>query len=1343
MPPESRARQAALLLAAIHVFAFTAVIAMSAPRAHAKATQSKRAAQAAKTLARELASIDAKVLALAAREQGDAERGAIVFHRKQLTCTQCHGAGENHILGPDLTALGARVPRVTDTHLVTSILEPSKAISKGYETVVLESKDDIIVGFLVSEADDAVVVRDAAQNYEEVRVARGDIDDLTKETTSSMPTGLVNQLSSKQQFYDLVRYLIEIRDGGRARANALEPDPSTYADRPLPAYEGNLDHAGIIRDLDDAAFDRGKEIYESNCINCHGTRDEPGSLPTSLVFHEGRFRNGSDPFSMYQTLTRGFGLMAAQTWLVPSQKYDVIHYIRRAFLEEHNPSQHFAIDDTYLARLPEGTTRGPAPSKVRPWLQMDYGRNQAMSLEIGTDAKNFAYKANAIRLDPGPGGVARGRHFMVYDRDTMRVAAAWSSEGFIDWKCIHFDGSHNSHPRIVGDLHAENPNGPGWGRPGDGSFDDVRLVGRDDRRYGPLPRDWAKYEGMYHHGAETIVAYTVGSTRVLERPAVNLATARTVFTRTFNIGPRSTDLILQVAHCEEAKPRLESTGSTALFGAIPPEQNGLGEKSAEQPLHVSDASILDGATHLEVRNTDGMHVAHGDFTVVARIKTTKDGTILAITDAKPRWQADGLTIFIRRGRLTVDVGWVGAVTGARSVADGEWHDVVIRYTEASGEVRFYVDGRLDPSGGRLRRKKPLEKPVVRIGYTASNFPNPTFFDGEMAELRFYNSALDDTQIAAQRDANAASNHLAAHWDLTSLTGTTVPDVAGGAHVAEVVRGRRAPQPSARPSGFTVAGLAGETAGLAWLDKGVERGNLRLKIPAGDRPRRFTLWFTNVADRATARSVAAGLVLDEPDEDLEAKTHGGPARWTEVLTTDAIVGDSDGPFEVDVLTRPTDNPWFCRMRLTGFDFTADGKSAIVSTWDGSIWKVSGFSLPRDSNEARRARSIPIEWRRIASGLFQPLGVKIVGGEIYVTCRDQICILHDQNGDGEIDWYECFNSDHQVTEHFHEFAMGLQVDAQGNFYYAKSARHAKPALVPHHGTLLRVSKDGSRTEIVATGFRAANGVCINPDGSFIVTDQEGHWNPKNRINYVKRGGFYGNMYGYHDVTDTSDAAMEQPLVWITNAFDRSPGELLWVDSEKWGPLNGRLLNLSYGYGQVFIVPHEDVDGQMQGGMCAFPLERFPTGVMRGRFHPHDGQLYLAGMFAWAGSQTQPGGLYRLRYSGKPVHLPTELRATKSGMTIRFSGDLDAASASTASNYRVKVWSLERTKSYGSKHYDEHAIDVTSAALDTDRRTVHLKIPAIAPTWCMEIRYELRSAAGKRIDGRIHNTIHKLKD
>ena len=55
------------------------------------------------------------------------------------------------------------------------------------------------------------------------------------------------------------------------------------------------------------------------------------------------------------------------------------------------------------------------------------------------------------------------------------------------------------------------------------------------------------------------------------------------------------------------------------------------------------------------------------------------------------------------------------------------------------------------------------------------------------------------------------------------------------------------------------------------------------------------------------------------------------------------------------------------------------------------------------------SLLLIWQRVASGLFQPLGVIVKDGLIYVSCRDQIVRLHDLNGDGESDWYENFNSE----------------------------------------------------------------------------------------------------------------------------------------------------------------------------------------------------------------------------------------------------------------------------------------------------------------------------------------------
>jgi hypothetical protein len=235
----------------------------------------------------------------------------------------------------------------------------------------------------------------------------------------------------------------------------------------------------------------------------------------------------------------------------------------------------------------------------------------------------------------------------------------------------------------------------------------------------------------------------------------------------------------------------------------------------------------------------------------------------------------------------------------------------------------------------------------------------------------------------------------------------------------------------------------------------------------------------------------------------------------------------------------------------------------------------------------------------------------------------------------------------------------------------------------------------------------------------------------------------MWGYHDVTDRSDTAMQPPVCWITNDFDRSPAELVHVKSHAWGPLKGSMLNLSYGNGKVFVVPRETVDHVMQGGMCALPIASLPTGVMRGRFHPQDGQLYCCGMFAWAGDQTAPGGIYRLRTTGKPMFLPTSLHATRKGMQITFTEPMDRAIASDPAHYSLKTWSLKRTANYGSKHYDEVPLRVTAAALSDDARTVFLTLPDIHPTWGMEIQYRLRGARGEPCGGTIHNTIHHLAD
>jgi putative heme-binding domain-containing protein len=1006
-------------------------------------------------------------LAKAVRERGDAGRGAVLFFQPFLTCARCHDAEAGTQLGPDIAQAGREA---TVEYLIESVLHPSKVIKKGYATHTVSTTDGRILTGLIAEDPLGTLTLIDPAGGKRVTIIAANVDQHRVDTLSLMPEGLVNLLSDRQQFLDLARYLIEIAEGGPKRAKELRPAQTTYT---LPEYEKDIDHLGLIRGLNDQAFERGEAIYVRVCANCHGTKDQPGSLPTSPRFATHTFKNGSDPYRLYQTLTVGYNLMAPQSWMVPRQKYDVVHYLREAFLRTDNPTQYSTTDETYLARLPKGTTTGPAPSTVEAWAAMDYGPSLINTFEVGRPGPNIAYKGIAVRLDPGAGGVSRGKRWALFDHYTLRYAAAWTGDGFIDWKGIHFNGQHQVHPKLAGEKYVENPVGPGWADPETGSFKDPRFLGRDNRPYGPLPRKWAQFRGTYAYGDQTVIAYTVGDAAVLELEGAELdaATKTTVFTRTLDVGKSGHDLIVRIA-----------------------------------PELLAAALIGDGNVSLEKH--DGFHL--------------------------------------------------------------------------------------------------------------------------------------------------------------------------------------------------------------------------LKIPAGATPARLKV----LISKGTSENLRTFVGTTPPPRALRPLTEGGPKRWPELMKTTVTLGAAGGPFAVDTFGLPERNPWNAQMRLTGFDFYPDGKRMAVCAWDGDVWTVDGIDNPRAG----------LTWRRIASGLFQPLGLKFRDGAIFVCCRDQIVKLHDLNGDGETDFYECFNNDHQVTEHFHEFAMGLQTDAEGNFYYAKSGRHALPAIVPHHGTLLKVSKDGTKTEILATGFRAANGVCLNPDGTFFVTDQEGFWTPKNRINKVERGGFYGNMWGYTDVTDTSNSAMKQPLCWITNEFDRSPAELIWVPEKTWGPLAGSLLSTSYGMGKIFVVPFETVNGQEQGGMCALPLPVFPTGVMRPRFHPTAGDLYVCGMYAWAGNQTASGGFYRVRYTGEPADLPVGLKAKSGALEITFTDTLNPE-AVDAKNFDVKVWGLKRSKDYGSKHIDEKPLRVAKATLGDDGKTLRLGLPDLTPTWCMEIKYRLRATDGRGITGIIHNSIHEI--
>jgi hypothetical protein len=488
-----------------------------------------------------------------------------------------------------------------------------------------------------------------------------------------------------------------------------------------------------------------------------------------------------------------------------------------------------------------------------------------------------------------------------------------------------------------------------------------------------------------------------------------------------------------------------------------------------------------------------------------------------------------------------------------------------------------------------------------------------------------------------------------------------------------------------------------------------------------------------------------LSKDHPHVDFAALMKGGPTRWGAPITTEGTLGKDDGPYTVDTITLPFKNPYDAWMRVSGFDFFPDGQSAAVCTWNGDVWIVKGIDDKLDH----------LTWQRYATGLFQSLGLKIVNGEIYVSGRDQITKLHDLNGDGEADWYENFNNDCQVSDGFHEFQHDLQTDSEGNFYYAKGGPvnpggRGFQKLTEDAGCMMKISPDGKKSEVYATGMRAPNGMSIGPNDQITVSDNQGTWVPACRISFVTKGSFLGVPTTSHMKPEPDNYG--NPIVWFPyvegdyTQGDNSSGGAAWDTFGKWGPLDGRMIHLSYGTCSIFEVMYENVGGVWQGGVCRFPLD-FDSGIMRARFNPVDGQLYVAGLKGWQTRGAKDGCFQRVRYTGKPVHMPTELHVLKGAISITFNSPVDPVAAVDPDNYSIEWWNMIWSNDYGSpdvlrdnpKKKGHDQVDIAGITISPDHKTVTIKIDDLKPVMLMKTVMKIKSADGSPMNWELDNTVN----
>ena len=399
-----------------------------------------------------------------------------------------------------------------------------------------------------------------------------------------------------------------------------------------------------------------------------------------------------------------------------------------------------------------------------------------------------------------------------------------------------------------------------------------------------------------------------------------------------------------------------------------------------------------------------------------------------------------------------------------------------------------------------------------------------------------------------------------------------------------------------------------------------------------------------------------VVIDGKVHGVEAKVPNDPVpQWINKITTKGKLGNQ-APYAIDTLTLPYNNPWKALMFLGGHDFVSEQRIALC-TMHGDVWicDVSGPSLQK------------LTWKRYAAGLHQPLGLKVFDGIIHVMCRDQIVALHDRNNDDEADYYESVSRVHQTSAGGHDFITGLERDLSGRWFFASGNQG-----------LCRVDKN--KIEVLATGLRNPNGLGISPDGNTVLTSvQEGTWTPASAICDVSFGGHFGSG-GPRE----GDRGYVAPMLYLPRGIDNSCGGQVFIDSDEWGPLRGQWVHFSSGFAKHFILLREPLKESSQGAVVVLPGS-FLAGAHRGRFSPHDGQLYVASSQGWGNYGISDGALQRVRYNNhtKRFPYPVAFEVRENGVLLTFANKESVPKAEHKDWY-AQHWNYRYGPSYGSKEY-----------------------------------------------------------
>ncbi len=439
-----------------------------------------------------------------------------------------------------------------------------------------------------------------------------------------------------------------------------------------------------------------------------------------------------------------------------------------------------------------------------------------------------------------------------------------------------------------------------------------------------------------------------------------------------------------------------------------------------------------------------------------------------------------------------------------------------------------------------------------------------------------------------------------------------------------------------------------------------------------------------------------------------------------------------------------------LEIGGIGFLPDGR-LVVSTRRGQVWLVDD-PLAEDPAQSR--------FHLFAEGLQEGLGLAVVGGEICVLQRGELSRLSDTDGDGAADAIETISNGWGLSGNYHEFAYGLPVDQQGNYYVSLNVAFLDPkwwhgkSLVPWRGWVVKIAPDGGVAP-VASGFRSPCGIGMSSRGELFVTDNQGDWVASSPLYHVKEGAFYGHpaslgwteeyRASHTEPSDTAPPSRERtpPAIWIPYKWSRSAGNMVEdTTGGRFGPFEGDLFVAELTNGLVLRAQLEEVQGELQG--ACFLFRQKIGSATRLCFAP-DGSM-IAGFTnrGWGGYP--PGhGLARIRWTGRMPMEIERVHLVQDGFEIGFTEPVADEVAIGPEMVELVTYDYDYWWEYGSPERHTTGLPVGRVALSADRKTLSLRGAPLVAATCARVRLSgVVSASGQAL---LHDefayTINQLPD